>query len=781
MTVEHPAESAPVRYQRSVASNAASAEAGRVTAMATIGGLLLVAGVVLALLFEQFRPMNYLVYVFMLGLAPPLSALLVSLSEDGRTVAPATTKYLLVAVKAFLLSVLLLLVGLMLIMALQRARPLEAWLVIGVCLAGAGALAVRLGRPSALVGDVSGQLDAYLVVAFAVMVFVLSPFNPTEPVPFGLVNYALTAPHFALWGLVGILWTVSGIWLRRHEGWAFPRRKRLLEVLAISTVFLMILGLYDDGHFVDFSSFAPIVGPAMHAMHGGIPMVDTFSQYGFMPWFIVRLAFDLFTPGFGTAAVVMRLFNLGYFLALALIMYFVARRRVSALWFFVPALLVSIMSHGIGDGSGLNMNSLPMAFGARYLVPASMALLMVAAPGRPWTRWVALAIIMVASVFAVEQLVFTLAPWGYCTLLDAVRKRSVRHLLCEAGLACGAIAIAQLALVAVILFSTGAIVDYGTYFNLVSRFRPSEDSHWSVPFVPYYVMWLPIGASYFLVLAMAAYRAWRGAPPGTLAERLVPVVCLGLGPLSYFFGRPQEPALSTSCLPFAVVAIGVAEVVFLEPWRFGSVGRALFVTMSLTFAFAIADGFERFMQPMDPKRGNATVLRRCFTADGCRLGDVPRNIDLALHTQPLDRRTNVGYAIDESPRNGRERTLETISMLRRLAPHARYVGLLSDYDAIRFADSDNTIGLVSFMATGQWFAWSISSPLNDSRSPRISRQILERVASTQPGLLIIAPNDRVGWDPINQKIWDTLAQHCRLPLVEQGTYSSAFMTAGCHG
>jgi hypothetical protein len=764
----------------------ARSECERLIAFACVGGVLLLAGLALVMRFEHFRPMVYLVYVFMMGLGPPLAAWLLYAGERATPSRAATFEAALLAAKGLLLSASAVLVLLALASAATEPRPIWAWALIVVLLAVPVLAGARLAGG---VTRLASRLDAWLVIALVVVVFVFSPFKPHDSLPFGFVNYALNTPDFTLWATVGVIWTAVGIWLRRQEGWAFPHRKRRLELLALAAVGLVIVGLYDDTHFVDFSHFAPIVGPALHSMRGGTPMVDTFSQYGFLTWFVHRLAFTLFEPTFGTAAVVTRLLDASYFLTIGLIVFFVARRRLTALWFFVPALIVAVMSHDVGDGNGWNMHALPQAFGGRYLVPAVMALLLVAAPsatrGRPWTRWAALALIGLASLCAIEQLVYVLAIWGYCLAVDSVRLRSVRHLVREAILGVAAVGVAQIVFIVVLHATTGALPNYGLYFLLVSRFRPSEDSHWSVPFVSDYAMWLPIGLAYFLVMATAGYRALkypasRGDSSDTIVERLLPVAVFGLAPLSYFFGRPQEAALCTSCLPFAAVLIGVAEGVFFDANRGGAAGRAVFWSMAFVFAFTIADGFEHFMRPIEIDRGNATVLRRCLGEGGCRLGDVPRNIGLALHTQPLDQRTSVGLGSDRSRRDGRRRIEEVISMLHRLAPPAAGVALLTDFDPLGFADSDNAIGLTAFMSSKQqWFPWQITSPFNDGRSPHITARILERVASTPDGLLVIVPKDRDGWEIFDQKVWKALSERCRLSPVEDGKYHLAYVTKDC--
>jgi hypothetical protein len=747
--------------------------------LGSIGGLWLVAGLALIATFEDFRPLVVLVFIVVSGIVPTLAAGVVHLADrSGMIPRPAFDAALLV-VKAFLLCLLGTMISLFLSQSITHA-PADISRVAAVffLMIAAAIVAVRFILPSRSSAAVSDALDGCLIGAIAVAVFLFSPFNPADPEPVGFIKYAVGARHFLLWLAVGVLWTAVGIWLRRHQGWMFPRKLPLLRGLTVALVGLAIAGLYDDGHFVDFGHYAPLVGPALHAMRGGVPMVDTYSQYGFLPWFVLRVAFGVFEPTFGTAAVVVRGVNLAYLAVIAALALSVSRRSLSALWFLVPAMLLAITTHNPGPTGMWNMNSLPMTLGGRWLLPASMTLLLVSTRQQRSSSRTALVLLMLASLAGVDTLALTFAPWGYCRLLDAIRLRSARFFLREMMLAGGAVAVAQLALATVIYAATGELVDYRPYLDLILQFRPSEESHWSVPFVPYYALWSPIAFTYFLIMSAATHRALRGEFGDSVVERLLPVAVFGLGPLAYFFGRPQEGTLNIACLSFAVVAIGVAEVVFLKPQRFGSAGRVLYVVVFLAFSFAVADAFEHFMRPMKPSLGNATILRRCFTDRGCELARVPERISLALHTQPLDPRTEVGYLVG-GPRDGRARIEEATAMVRKLAPHAHTVGLLTDYTPSRYADSDAAIALTVFMATGQWFPWQISTPFNDGRGPLITDRILRRIAATPSGLLVIVPNRRDGWAPINRSIWQILGTHCRLSLIEKSKYHSAFLTKEC--
>lgn len=745
--------------------------ADRLLALASIGGLLLAIGLALIAVEIEFRLVIYLVFLFMMGLAPPLSAGLVWYAERAPQATRSRLALLLGLIRALLLWGLAVADGWMILAAtlgpgLPFSGPTAASL-IAVGFLGVATLAWYRG--------LSG-VDAGLVIAAGLAVFLLSPFTPGQPSPIGLWAYATAAPAFAQWMLAGILWTAIGLWMRRQEGWRLARY-RWLQTAMIALTVLFAFSLYDDTHLVDFYHFLPLVGPAMHAQRAGIPMVDVYSQYGFLPWAFYWVAFSLFEPTYGTAAVLVRVLNVAYYITFAAILVQLSPRRLSALWFLVPAFLVAITSHNAGPTGMWNMNALPMVLGGRNLVPALMALVLVA--GARWRHGpvIALGLIAIAAISSLEILAFTLAPWGGCLLLQAVRERTWRPVLRGIVQSVVVVAGVQFVLIATIWAGTGSIVRYDGYFDLFFQYHPTEDSFWSTPFVPYYALWFPVGFAYFSVIALACLRAFRGDADVTLVERLVPAALLGLGPLAYFFGRPQEGTLNIACLSFAVVAIAASQPVFFRPARFGAPGKALFGVLAVGFAFTIADGLEHFMRPLNPLKGNATVLRRCLDGQGCTPAVVARNIDLALHTGPLDRRTDVGSWV---PDDSRQRLEEVMAELRRLdGQNHRKVGLLTDVDTIRFPEADGSISVASFMTTRQWFPWPISAPNNDELSPVLVDRILQAAARTPSGTPIIASNDRTKWKKINRSIWTRLSEHCRLTPVHRGLYYTTFLAESC--
>jgi hypothetical protein len=751
-------------------------EQKQVAALASMGGLLLFAGLAIVVLFPHVRSLVFGLFIFMSLCAPPAVAFLLFLQERNRLLKEEAANFILLAAKSILLCLVLTVIASVVMSATD-------WLGAGgyaiAFVASAAAVVFGILRRSTHTDDLSDRLDGWLIAVTAVAVFVLSPYDPANRIPIGLVDYALDAPYFVCWLVVGSAWTYVGVWLRRHEAWAFPRSQRFLQVLAVTMVALVVLGLYDDGHYVDFFHYEPLVDPALHALRGGIPMVDTYSQYGFLPWFIYYLSFSVLPPTFGTAAVVLRLINLAYFIVIVLIVVCASRRKLSALWFLIPAFLIAVTSHDTGPAGMWNMHALPMTLGGRWLLPALMTLLLVLTQIQALPRWAALTVLVPAALSSVDILACTLAPWGVCLMLDAVRARSPSMFFRWISLAAATVVGSNVLFAAVVYLKTGAVVDYGPYFDLISQYRPDEGSFWSKPFVKDYAIWLPIGLSCFLVLSVAALRALRGEKQVTAAERLLPAAVMTLGPLAYFFGRPQEATLNIACLSFAVVAIGIAERIFCKASHPSMAWRVLSVVMMMAFSFAIADGFEHFMRPLDPSRGNASILRRCFTEQRCHPAGVFHNVDLALNSQSLDPQTNVGGRMRlPSPFEEVKRVVELTEMVNRLAKDSRHVGLITDF-GYEFGGNSHAISVTALMDTDRWHAWSVTSPFFDGLSPVISSKILQHVARTRDGEVVIISNRRNGLAPLNRSILRTLEAHCQLAIVETRHYHSAYQTMHC--
>ncbi len=764
-----------------------------------IGGMLLVACVTVFALAGQSKSNGYLVYLFLVGIAPLLAALLLFAAGDRHSLG---TK-LALASRLFLVFVLIGALMLGAVEYIDRSElasigPFLAVIFGSVLVTAMICWPRRHPRRLPPLSDpvrriaVLKVLDALLiglVVAFTVFYGRFYPAgHPGVPLASDLVIYAWETPHFAAWVGLGLTITCAAIGLWRVQDRISIRTKRLLDRLALVVAGLFVLSLFDEGLYVNLPHYMVHVGPAMHAFHGGIAMVDVYSVYGLLPWVVVKTAFDVLAPTFGTAALVVRLSELVTLLTMVFVLYAVSRRRLAALGLMVPAVLVAITFHPWL----YNLGALPSTSGLRYLVPALMVLVLVAVRSTIWSRWLGVGLLMLASLWSLETFVYTLAPWGYVLLLQAVRERSLRRAGLTLLIGGIGVVLAHATFTLGTFLATGKTIDYGPYFGQFLRFRPDAESvgWWQRPFDPNFEAWMPVWLGHFLVLAIAAYRALQRRAPTDRASRLVPVAAYGLVTLNYFMAAPLWSSLGLAFLPVAIELICALEVLSSAPRRYGTLGAAVLVALVGVCSVLVAFGMERFAQPMKPELANSTVLRRCLSATGCDFAGMPERLKHRIAAAPLDPRGPIGVYLtqidpDFPPFPSRKdadiskRSIEeAVDMLRRWAPHQPRVALLADSAPYIL---NNIVSVTALMQTGQWFRWPVSSPLNDEISEPLVAMILRRVAEDpmKDGEIIIVSNDRANLLPIEQKILAVVSARCRLALVETREFHSVFRVEAC--
>ena len=759
-------------------------EADEIERLGIIGGGLLVAAITGVELVGRAKGIEFLAFVFLAGAAPPIAAMF--LFFQGK---PHSEAKLWLCARLFLGFMSIGVLGLGGLEYATKAILPDSRLFFAVVSGSAVAAAILyfsglldLGRRLALLAT----LDALLISLLVAVVVFFSPFDADGRTPVGrtpfLIDYFLSTPGFGWWWIFGLLFVGGMIWLCRFESRATIPAKSLIEALMLFGFGLFVLGLFDDELYLNLPHYLVHVGPAMHSYYGGIAMVDVFSIYGLLPWVVIEAAFSAIAPTFGTAALMVRLSMLAYLFSIGIILYAVSRWRLSAFGLMMAFVLVAITFH-----PGLyNLNALPSTTGLRYLVPALMVVVLTAVSSPVLVRWLAMALLALASLWSIETFVYTLAPWGYLLFLQAVRTRSIGAPACTLAFGCAAVLLAHAVFALGTYGATGEWVDYRPYLGLFGRFRPDQSSFWSDPIDPNFAAWVPVWMGLFLVLAAALYQALQGRQPAGGASRLVPVAAYGLASMSYFVGKPHWTSLGLAFLPVAVVLIDALQALALDPKRYGTIGTAVLFALVGTSTTLVAFGVERFARPALYDQANRTVLRRCFTADGCQLAEMPERLKQGIHALPLDPSGPVYQSLhDDHPINippylrkdnqeGYQRIVELVSVLRDHAPNERRVNLLTDTYSTPY------VSMTALMETGQWYSWPISSPLNDEVSSGVMELILTSVAQSRirdGELLVVTDNDQML--KIEKRIREIVTARCHLKLIELRVYHSVLRMENC--
>ena len=778
----------PPEQDTSVAAQSGVARLG------LIGGVILVVCVTVLVLCGQSKSREFLTYLFLGGIAPMLAASLLFMMQ-------AKHRLLVKLALATRLFLVLVLAGFLVLGGFEYANAREfdsIWPFLAVVCGSALAAAIvcrprrlpRLNDPARRIA-VLQVLDVLLIALLVGFGVFYSRFHPAGygdvPLASDLVIYAWETPHFLVWVAFGLIFSCAAIWLWRFQDRTSIRRERTIERWVLLGIGLFVLGLFDDGLYINLPHYMVHVGPAMHARHGGIAMVDVYSIYGLLPWFVVKLAFGLLGPTFGTAALVVRLSQIATLIAMVLVLHAVSRRRLATLALMVPAVLVAVTFH-----PGLyNLGALPSTSGLRYLLPSLMVLVLVAVRSPVWSRWLGVGLLTVAALWSVETFVYTLAPWGYVLLLQAVRERSLRRAGLTLIVGLTGVVLAHTTLALGTFLATGEHIDYGPYLGQFARFRPDAEStgFWQTPIDRNFEVWVLVWLGYFLVLSAAGYRALQGRAPTDMASRLVPVAGYGFAALNYFMGTPTWPSLGLAFIPIAIVMICAMETLAPGPCRYGTLGVAVLLALTAGSSLMVAFGTERFARPVAYNQGNSSVLRRCLSPAGCGLAEISANLKRGIAAAPLDPAGPVSIQLHETspvfaPPQIREqdglgwrRIVEAVDIMRQWTPHQPRVAILSDHEHFSY------VSMAALMQTGQWYRWPISSPLNDEISEPLVALILRRVAEDplQDGEILIVVNDREYLLPLEQKILGLVAGRCRFVPLEKREFHTTFRAEACEG
>ena len=733
-------------------------------ALGVAGGVLCILTLWIIAFAGHSKSIEQTAYLFLFGIAPLLAVGIVSSMARRLPLAMP-----IMAGKIFIAAVLLIASALVL-STMPHLQSVSAPRVMSIAVVGALVFSASI----ALVPRFRAALmletfaDAMLVIGLAIALILFSPLDPALPFASTMVGYVRDTPKFGLWIAGGVAYVALAILAGAWEGSPANRNAaKWVAGLALALGLALAVGLYDDGHWTDIGHYAPLIGPALYSGLGGVPMVDVYCQYGLAPWLLTRAMFAILDPAAGSAAILVRILNVAFLMTFVLAAFSVTRRKTRAVLLMMPVLLAGISFHA----DHLNLNGLPSTQGMRYLPPMVMALLLALDTGRPWIRRLASVVLVTASFWSIESFLFTLLAWGGHATIEAIRHRRGRPYLIPLAANLGLILAAHLAFVLGIFAFTGRMVDYWPYVDLFLGFLLGRGTWpWPMAMKSEFLWWLPVWLAYFLTIALSLLGAIRRAPAGA-ADRLLGVALVGIGALSYYVGRSSETTLGLSFLPFSVLLVRAFEHVTQSPPSPTPRRLAVAGLMAAIFVLVFSFGMERFSRPLDVLKGNSTILRRCFSPEGCTPARVAGRIRAATK-MVVDYRYPPAPKLAEMP----IRVADLVGVLRRYAPGTGRVSLLSEFDG----ESALTwfTGLMALLQTGQWYKWQTSSPLNDQLSPYLARRIVASARVQEGEPLIVAKEDGK-LIKLEQDILAKVRDACRLVKIGETNYFSVFRVEDC--
>jgi hypothetical protein len=301
-----------------------------------------------------------------------------------------------------------------------------------------------------------------------------------------------------------------------------------------------------------------LLGPANQVLAGGTVLVDTASQYGVAPIYLLAGWFQLAPIGYGTFGLLDGLLTAVFFAAGYCVLRLArcSRPLAAATLALGVAVLVYNRVYPVG--------ALPQEGPLRFGLPMAVVLSLVAAARWPRRsralRALALAVLGLSSVWALEALAYTLATFAAMACLEAYLMPAtarLRWLARQAALGAGACICAHLALALATLAGAGRLPDWGQYFAYLHAFLAGQlgdftydFSHWSPG--------VAVGAAY-LASAAAVVLLVHARRAVVVRERLTLLALTGLTAygvvlFSYFDDRSADHVLVYVSLPALLAA-----------------------------------------------------------------------------------------------------------------------------------------------------------------------------------------------------------------------------------
>jgi hypothetical protein len=301
-----------------------------------------------------------------------------------------------------------------------------------------------------------------------------------------------------------------------------------------------------------------LLGPANQVLAGSTMLVDTASQYGVAPIYLLAGWFQLAPIGYGTFGLLDGVLTALFFAAGYCVLRLAGCSRPLAVGTLALGVAVLVYNRVYPVGG------LPQEGPLRFGLPMALVLALVAAARWPRRsralRALALAVLGLSSVWALEALAYTVATFAAIACLEAYLMPAgtrLRWLARQAALGAVACICAHLVLALATLAAAGRLPDWGQYFAYLHAFLAGQlgdftydFSHWSPG--------LAVGAAYLASAAAVALLVGARRPLVT-RERvtllaLTGLTAYGVALFSYFDDRSADHVLVYVSLPALLAA-----------------------------------------------------------------------------------------------------------------------------------------------------------------------------------------------------------------------------------
>lgn len=618
-----------------------------------------------------------------------------------------------------------------------------------------------LDRASSIIVRASSRSTQTVALAFAFAAAVIALFKitpgyrhfgpifgflfPTVPGGFpdrsSLLLAALTAALLVAVGACLLM-------LERRLATSHPAQLRSAQraALAVALVASTVLS-FDFSLTGDPFHYMTVVGPALHLLHGGTLMVDTFSQYGPGPVLATYFAFRLGPPSFAVANIAIQFCNLLFYALFIMALWQSTRPRMSAAWFGLVFILFWLSAWDSGQG---NVNAAPSVLGARYLPVMLMA---VGIGARDGVRHSALTFLagFLSGLWSIEAFVGAFALYSASLTLRNLRDRSFTRLVKDLAIAAVPMISGLAALSIGTLLAAGSWPAFDVYLGFLSSYNPLAQ-FWSIPFDATFWGWIPIWGG----VAIAVAGCWLltidnkqsslDAASDTWLRHALPAAILTAMTGSYFAARSVDYTIAIALLPFGLLFIPAAL------WLAGLALRGERVAGILTALAAAAVFWASTFSCLHMFRIDSPyslLSGECWNHGRC----TPAALSAALREQ-VDRELalrSTGHFLSLDGYD-REIVADAKHLIDRYAASSPKVTVLLGEGA----NARQMLSDVALMYANKWHTWPRSFTFSDELVPAIYTSILATDVTLATGDLVVRRRDEASLGSLEKAILDQL-------------------------
>lgn len=536
-----------------------------------------------------------------------------------------------------------------------------------------------------------------------------------------------------------------------------------------------IVLLFDFSLAHDAFHYLTNVGPALHILHGGTPMVDAFSQYGPGPVLATALAFLVGPTTFGTAQVMVQLFNFAFYALWLVCLYRMTRWKLAGLLLGILSIALYMAAWGRGYA---NVSDAPSVLGFRYLPTLAMVLALscLRVPARH-SALTALSTFF-SGLWSVETLVGTLGIHFAFLGLLGLRDRAIVRAIGDGIAALLPAAAAVLVMTIATLLVAGAPPDYGTYLGLLAIHHPLEGEPWSVAVNPMFLGWSGMLLAMFVVMSDAWARVLN--PPSGLMGvggdavfyRFVPMTMLLMLQAAYFVGRSVDYNLAMALLPFCALAIPAALAVTTTVSTAAGPARLLTLVPAAIGLWIVTFTGVSLLRQNAPY---SLFVHECRDHGRCSPAGLARGFDEAIRLRAVLEQVRKPDPDGWLDSDGIVR--DAVTMIGSLAPDERAVTVLLGR-LRRFL----TLSEFALMYAGKWDRWPRSMTFSDELLKPLAERIVAAPIRLREGELVIVRSDETALGVIETGILQRIRSEYRLcPLPHASKLVAAYRIAGPSG